>query len=238
MKRTTFGEDVFKALELLSRVAPAKIEAVVVDLERELPLKLILDDDVERIVLANAALATESDEVKTAVFEVVGGIHSLLQTTNTSVNQLIADISEAYLATVEDEDGQAHTGRKIENLQNNLRLILRVKQVYASTKALTLLNDEERLFLRSKIVTNVRPIFEEDVALPIIGSIITHSLKISVRSNGNNEHYYFALDSRDLLELRDSIDRAISKTNALSKSISSDAGASQFGRLVEINGDE
>lgn len=238
MKRATVGEDVFKALELLSGVAPATIESVAVDLERELPLKLILDDDVERVVLANASLAPESEEVKAAVVEVIGGIHSLLQSANTSANQLIADISEAYLTTVEDEDGQVNAGQKIENLQKNLRQILRVKQVYAATKALALLNDEDRLFLRSKIITNVRPIFEEDVALPIIGSIITHSLKISVRSNGGNENYYFALDSRDLLELKDSIDRAIAKSNALSKSISSDTGASQFGRLVEINGDE
>lgn len=238
MNRTTGGEDVFTALELLSGVAPVTIESVVVDLERDLPFNLILDDDVARIVLANAALASETEEVKAAVIEVVGGIHSLLRTANMSANQLIAEIAEAFSAKIENEDGQVRSRQELEGLSDNLRKILRIKQVYVSSKALALFNDEERLFLRSKIITSVRPIFDEDIALPVVGSIITHSLKISVRGNGGNKNHYFALDSRDLLELRDTIDRAIAKTNALSKSISSDVGAGQFGRLVEVNGDE
>lgn len=238
MKKTTVAEDVFKSLELLSQLPPATIEAVVAELERNLPLKLLLDDDIERIVMANVALAPESVEMKAAVVEVVGGIHSLLQSSNTSVNRLIADISDAYLATVEDEKGQVHVDQKNKNLENNLRQILRIKQIYASTKALILLNDEDRLFLRSKIVTSMRPIFDEDIALPIIGSIITHSLKISSRSNDGTVNHYFALDSLDLLKLRETVDKAIEKTNALAKSISSTSDGGQFGRLMEINGDE
>jgi hypothetical protein len=238
MRRINISEAVIDALKPLAHLTPSTFESVVCELEQSLPYKLVLDDDIEKIVLSNVLLSDLDDDAKVAVTEAIGGAHALLQSANTTVNHLISEISRAYSEELA-EDGESPQAGEVEihNLQNNLRLILRIRQLFASTKALGLLNDHDRLFIKSRIITEVRPIFEEDIALPIVGSVMLHSLKLTLRSNGKNENHFVALDSMDLLELKGVIDRAIAKSQAIERSLSSSGG--NFGKLIEVNnGDE
>lgn len=238
MRRSKIGDDVLEALDALTRLTPRTVEHLVDELEAQLPLKLILDEDIEQIVRRSTALDTLSSEDKAELSDVIGGVHTLFHSGKTSISEFIKDVSDAYVESLDETDSQADAQEKAAKLQNNLRQILRVKQIFASTKAISLLNDHERLFIKSRIITDVRPIFEEDVALPIIGSVITHSLKLTVRVNGKIENCFVTLDSLDLFELQETIKRAIEKSNEIGKSMSSEAGMSQFGKLIELDGNE
>ena len=90
-------------------------------------------------------------------------------------------------------------------------------------KSLDLAADFGSVFLDARILTDVRPVFDDDVGDRLQSAIIVHSLRIDSRQGNSNTVDYFAMDERDLLWLRQVIDRALSK-EAASRRLLVDSG--------------
>jgi hypothetical protein len=124
----------------------------------------------------------------------------------------------------------------MERLEGNLRLLPDERQDF-SAKLLTLLNadvlslavkahdlatEDERVFCRARILTDLRPVFGADISDGAQAMVIVHTLKMVVHEEGNaREHreLYVTLDSDDLRSLRQVIDRAEAKGRALSSAV-------------------
>ena len=89
--------------------------------------------------------------------------------------------------------------------------ILQVPNVRRLAKAADLISRNERVFHGAKVTTDVRPIFENDPSKIPAGAVIMHSLSIEFHSSGQDGTWQVALDERDLIKLRDKLERAVQK---------------------------
>lgn len=89
-----------------------------------------------------------------------------------------------------------------------------------TAKAVGVTADHERTYHRSRILTDMRPIFGDDVSKPA-AAVIVHTLRVSYLSNRSSENaaFFVAMDSLDLQDLRDQIDRALEKEKATVQSL-------------------
>lgn len=93
-------------------------------------------------------------------------------------------------------------------------------EVSLGFKALHLSLDFDKLFVESKIITEIRPVFDEKPELGIANSIITHSLKIEYHySDDTHKKIFVTLKSDDLQELKEQILRAEKKEQQLEVSL-------------------
>jgi len=66
-------------------------------------------------------------------------------------------------------------------------------------KAMTVCNEQDKVFLSSRILSDVRPIFRDDEKRLTIGAaIILHSLKVKYRQGRELKDVYIAMDDEDL----------------------------------------
>ncbi len=83
-------------------------------------------------------------------------------------------------------------------------------------KILNVARDQERLFLESRILTDIRTIFrsDSDISVPL-GATITQMLKIEYFELNQRKEFFVALEPTDIEQLSDQIDRAKQKANSL-----------------------
>jgi len=79
-----------------------------------------------------------------------------------------------------------------------------------SAKAGELMLDQSLVLYRSKVVTDVRPIFNERVD-GIFGFVPFHTLVISVFEDGESKDIHLALDTNDVIQLQGQLERAEKK---------------------------
>jgi hypothetical protein len=85
-----------------------------------------------------------------------------------------------------------------------------------SGKALDLLYSNERNFVGSRIVSDIRPIFGDDAAEVPSAVVIAHRLEVEyVDPAGHNRTLQFALDHEDLATLRSTVERAQTKASVM-----------------------
>jgi Sec-independent protein translocase protein TatA len=95
-----------------------------------------------------------------------------------------------------------------------LEQLLRLPTVVATAKALDLSYDFARLCMATRILTDIRPVFDEENGrkTDIIGTTITQTLRIDYNSPaGSHQTISFALDLGDIRQLRSACEEAIAK---------------------------
>jgi hypothetical protein len=104
---------------------------------------------------------------------------------------------------------------KIEKLRSRLALLLGFdKSLGVTLKALDVMTEHERIFCRARILSDIRPVFAEELESAPAAMII-HNLQIGFHEYGRHHEYYFALDTDDIQKLKKIIERAEKKTIAL-----------------------
>ena len=98
-------------------------------------------------------------------------------------------------------------------------------------KARELKMQDERLMIEARVLTDLRPVFGEEVEDSPLGMIITHSLRIRFVESGSDRYndMYFAMDAGDIRNLKAAMERAEEKIHALKNSL----GAAQV-RIVDL----
>lgn len=227
MRRLRLPPDLAEKLQPLAELPAAAIHQMAQDLDNQLVLKLVLDDDVSSIVHACAALRDVDPDTRDALVVIVTGLHYLKASSGELLPQIIEDIVDIYT----EDNKPSHA--LVKNLRVNLDTIFSISKVRASLKALELLNDRDKLYLQSRIISSLRPVFDDDLTKPCLASLITHSMKIVVRSGGESSYLYISLDSDDLRELRRNIDKAINKAASISAKLTSSTSG-EFGEIIEV----
>ena len=85
-----------------------------------------------------------------------------------------------------------------------------------AAKARGLARAHERVLHTSRVLTDWRPVYDEDVSGDPPAAVLVHQLELSVHSSaGESQVIYVSLDDDDLSTLRSDIDRALSKSSSL-----------------------
>ncbi len=106
---------------------------------------------------------------------------------------------------------------KREKFTERLSVLLQNKQLYYAFKASDLVTENDNTFIQSRVVSDIRPIFDLNVEGAPKAGIIIHNLHIHYQSGQESEHkdIYFALDSKDINGLIEILERAKKKEIAL-----------------------
>ena len=85
------------------------------------------------------------------------------------------------------------------------------------SKANRLQSGGKYLYCNAQILSDIRPVFNEDPNEQPVGAVITHTLKIvqHVGTSTRMEESYIVLDSQDLEDLKDIVMRASAKDKTL-----------------------
>ena len=80
-----------------------------------------------------------------------------------------------------------------------------------TAKAVDLVIDYERLYLKSRILTDIRPVFDTPRDA-IVGSVITHTLRLDYMTyDGDEATTSIALDIKDIRQLAEACQKALGK---------------------------
>jgi hypothetical protein len=129
------------------------------------------------------------------------------------LDQFVSDISEAMKINKElDATTESSFRQRVTKL-------LDLAPLRVSAKAAMLHAEHEHSFCTTRILTDIRPIYDDGAKGPPSGAIITHTLKLSFHEgdSGDLREIYVAMGSDDISELRTVLDRALDKAIGLRK---------------------
>ncbi len=221
MAKYSISQDILDAILPLSEISSESFLVLLSELNENLAVSLMIEDDLEKAILATSVLDPRSKDERRKISEALIGVHYLRLSTGQNDEEFVQDIESAY----EIKDNS-------RPLISNIRNLLDLKVLRASTKAWSLMGDHERGYLGGRILTDIRPVLDKDISEPFLASLVIHSLKLSMRVDGRQQNIYIAADSEDLRQLRDAIDRAIEKTKSIICKINNHA-AGEFGATTE-----
>lgn len=105
------------------------------------------------------------------------------------------------------------------NLETDIRpdlLRLFNSSLAISSKAIDLLLENDKLLTNVRIISDLRPLFNEEKETRLKAGLILHTLKLVYKDSKSNENeFYIVLESNDLQNLKDQIIRAENKEEEL-----------------------
>jgi hypothetical protein len=177
-----------------------------------------LPDDVAKVVLGGIASSREplSQAQLRGQFEAVVGLSQpdelveaviTLETLRSTHDWTREEISEAVAHA--DELSLEEEFRPL--LAERLSELLSLDPLRRAARAGVLMAAHDRVLHASRIFTDVRPVFDEDVVGPPVGAVVSHQLELHTVVAGDLDVLYVALDDEDLAKLREQIERACDK---------------------------
>ena len=132
-------------------------------------------------------------------------------TLGTDLDELIADLLSASELGLDEHE--------MKSLASLIKPIVSCHPLRVLAKSLSLLRAYDSLFLDAKIVTDIRPVFGEDVTEGPEAAVLAHLLDIDILRSGEKESIHMVLEHDDLLNIRNVIDRAIAKSTSLKETL-------------------
>lgn len=100
-------------------------------------------------------------------------------------------------------------------LQRRIDIFMSDPMMARLAKAYDISSEHENVFHTARILTDVRPVFEDEPSSGVVGAIIVHTLNLTYFRKGGDEEVYVALDDDDLILLEKAISRAREKGEVL-----------------------
>ena len=107
------------------------------------------------------------------------------------------------------------TERQLKKFRELLKRLMDIEALKTVAKAARLQRDGQHLYCTGKTLSDIRPVFGNDPAARPLGAVLTHTLKIAYHQDSERLEFHVVLDSTDLEELAEVIQRAKEKDKAL-----------------------
>jgi hypothetical protein len=185
----------------------------------------ITDTQLEEIQRALSGVPTSlttsrlAEQLKADVPDVSHLVDDLLEALTSLA--LLADGGPPVERVAQDVSGSADLeldeGER-DVLAARLDLLLRIPAIRLSAHAYDLVTEYERIYHEARILTDIRPVFDPadaEVAAPK-AAVVMASLKIEHHASGTGvSSDFYAMDRTDLLQLRETVDRALKKVERI-----------------------
>ena len=191
------------ALVRLAEVSPTNFQSIVESLHTEGPL--LARRELTRRLLNN--VDSFDEESVRDFLDLTLSLATLRVDLDMTVDRVAEEISTSSDLNLPDDARP--------ELRKRITVILQVPNILQLAKAADLISRDERVYHSAKVTTDVRPIFADDPSKAPVGVVIMHSLSIEFHSSGQDGSWSVALDERDLIKLRDVLERAVKKGKAL-----------------------
>ena len=102
------------------------------------------------------------------------------------------------------------SAEELAHFEQRLTKLLAIDgSISISSQALILLQEYDSIFLNSRIITDVRPVFKAETKEEIAGALVVHTLKIAYQDASGSKEFYVALDSRDVKKLQEQLSQSL-----------------------------
>jgi hypothetical protein len=173
------------------------------------------EDDLKASVL-HRFLNELGPDIASLLSDAAAAIFSLLVTIEANEYQPLELINDVCNAVLADKTFASFDESSQETLRERLRIFLEHEgRISLSIKAADLSTEGTNVFLNSRILSDIRPIFDSKVENGIIGAVVVHSLKIEYQEGNFRKEFYVTLDNLDLRKLSEDISRAVAKSKVI-----------------------
>lgn len=145
-------------------------------------------------------------------------LHGLLFMRATAARSA-TDVATDVVESLDSKLTETTDGVSLAEFGDYLKEIFSAKNLYLSVKGSTLAAEYERLLSETKIITDIRPIFENAEENSVLGYVLMHTLKLSIEGSDSEEDICIALTDGLLSELGLQIERARRKSDTLASSL-------------------
>lgn len=107
-----------------------------------------------------------------------------------------------------------------ERMSQRIEILLNCDVIRLLSKASSIGAEHERVFLNAQVLTDLRPLFDDDSDenLEPEGALLCHILSLHfISSDRSHDNFYVTLDDDDIEILKRAIDRAIRKSDSLKR---------------------
>ena len=197
-----------------------KIDKLPVELVSELVSVLAvtpMPHDIEEMteIVAEKVSSIPYDELM-IIMRLIDTLYHIREATNVELPMFIDDIIEGiHYSDYSDYEDIDLQGIEDVALKRKLELLLEIRNLKILSKATMIQRDGERLYCDSKILSDIRPIFEDDPSIMPSEAVITHTLKITYHLGRDRQEFHVILNSYDLATLHEVIARAQTKEKTL-----------------------
>jgi hypothetical protein len=174
------------------------------------PISLGIGELVKNAKIADEKLLQNTEDILISI----GNLSSIGEREILSSSDLADEIIN-LISKGEIKELQSSSKDKLEILKRRITELLKIESVYYSAKAVQILMEHEHVFGSVRILTDCRPVFGKDVDNDLKASVIINMLQIHYHENGEHKEVYFALDEKDLLQLKRVIERAENKVKKI-----------------------
>ena len=152
------------------------------------------------------------------ISSIVYSFGSLLLQNETSLDQLAEEIFDSVIINFNSKSSEL---TEKDSFQYKILLLLKgCNNLKFTFKALELLSENERIYRDSRIITDLRLIFNDDLAQSKRNAVIIHRFKIESRYDNEYENTFFSLDTSDLIKIKTLIERALEKEKVMKENYS------------------
>jgi hypothetical protein len=185
----------------------------------QIPVKLFdRESIIHEVVSANLKLIDVKNV--TSVVETILSLFFPFIESGKPIQAFLAEILDAIDESINSKDLILNDDER-RNLAENLLSLLSVQSIGLAAKASSVMFENERSFLSSKVICEIRPIFEMEKDT-IGGAVIVHTLRIEYfkKANDDQEEFYIQLDDDDIDDLIFKLERTKSKSTKIKEMLS------------------
>jgi hypothetical protein len=212
MADLTIPDPIIQGLETTARLSDESFRELVSALEG-VPLKIrsnrIFDD-------SNFELKTVSEVDKRLIRDALMPLYLARLNTNVPVSTFTDDVLQAL-----ERKTDGTSAESISKLGERLRELLSIEKLNLITKAHDVLTEHSQTYGKARIISDIRPVFGEDIQEGAAAAVIVHMLNIVYYQAGKRNDFVVALDSKDVEQLMETLKRAEEKAKLLESFIRS-----------------
>ncbi len=132
---------------------------------------------------------------------------------NVPISKVARDV--CVLMEQSDDEELRLVGEQCDVFSNRLTELLNIESLTYPAKAHGVMVDHDNIFLRTRVLTDIRTVFGPDISKLPKGAVILHMLKITHFHSGEERNFYIAMDSEDVESLITTLQRALAKAATL-----------------------
>lgn len=210
MSRLRLSAPAAESLLPLVQLPLSAVTAIVEALRARLAVRLQIDQDLAEALQACEAIGEAGEEQRHGLASAIYGLHFLCVSADKADLDLASDVADVLAKEVEQSSAE---------IAEKIALVLSLESVRTSVKAWSLLEDYRDVYLSSRVITDIRPVFGDDLSRPLSASLIVHTIKLTVRSDGENKDVFIVADGDDLKSLITDLQRGLEKATSLRRMI-------------------
>ena len=202
-------EHVKEGFSILIKSPQQKIDSLINELDK-VPKELLPSELSEYLSKKNIYSKKDSSEI----IAILASLYRLKESENIGIHEIVENIC---IALKEAKDNKLQPKVSFEK---KLIKLLSLKTIGATFKALGLLTEYDKIFVDTRIITDIRLVFDDNLSDKIETGIIVHNLRIEYhKGKTTHEEIFLTLDNNDLKKLKEQILRAEKKEKSIKSNL-------------------